>query len=536
MSRVGSASIDEKGRTKGGRAGDQTNKEVYIRPFYIHSKKWSYMLRPIDKNVANKIADSCEKGCNNPHLGYDQNQRLTLRTQAKLCGMNLDLINTDCECDCSSFVAVCCECAGIPVPYPNGNAITTSNMKTYLMNTGYFDLYTEEEYLNSDKLLRRGDILVSIGSHTIIVLDNGVCADISKKDNQTMNETIKAVDLSRYNIVTNYKALALDVKYAIIRCGYRGSTNGVLTVDDAFNKHIENCIANGVSVGVYFYDQSINEDEAKEQADWVMEIIKPYSVSLPVYIDSEATKTHTGRADNISKEQRTKNVLTFYNRIQELGHTAGIYASDSWFKSMLDYDKIKDCHIWCARYSTQKPTISHYDIWQYDSEQFIWGQNPIDVNWIYNLPSGIQKTQNGANTSEIKGNNKNTYNYEICNTVKVSDFLNIRIQPLSNAPIVGKLYNNNQVEIYGYVKDWYMISSKMDKWVSSKYINTKIGKTTANLNYRENAGTQCASLGLYEKGTKIKLLAKKLCQDGYWYLCLDDKERFGWCNGKYISI
>lgn len=532
MSKIGHASINELGKTSGGKAGDNNTREVCFST--LPKKNWSFVLRAKDKDIAEKIAKYCEDGCRNDHIGYSQPHRMTLRTQAKLVGMDLSRIKTDCECDCSSFVSVCCECAGIPIPYASNNAPTTSTLKSSFMNTGYFDLLTDNKYLQNDKYLKRGDIINAIGSHVVIILEDGICADISQLEKI---QPIKAIDLSKYNTITNYIALAKDVKHAIIRVGYRSSSNGVLTVDDLFNRHIENCIANGVQVGIYFYDQSINEAEAKEQAEWVINMIKPYTISLPVYIDSEAMPNHTGRADNISKEQRTKNVIAFCNRILELGYTTGIYASDSWFKSMLDYDKIKNYHIWCARYSVNKPTISHYDIWQYGSEQFVWALKPIDVNWIYKLPTKVQKPQNGANTSEIKGNEKKvSYDYEISNIVKVSDYLNIRMQPISYSPVVGKLYNGDKIDIHGYVKDWYMISPKMDKWVSDKYIITKTGKTTSNLNYRENVGTNSVALGMYEKGTAIKLLNKKICQNEYWYLCVDDKERFGWCSGKYISI
>lgn len=523
MAQIGHSSIDERGKISGGVAGDQTKKEVCTTSWY--KKSWSYVLRAKDKNIAEAMAVACEKGCANNHIGYDQGQRNTLRTQAKLCGMDLSRIVTDCECDCSSFMSVCAECAGIPIPYTSNNAPTTSTMKTAFMNTGFFDLLSDEKYLTSDKYLKRGDIIVAIGSHTVMVLSDGELADISQKVNQ---QIIKAIDLSKYNTVTDYKIMAQQIKYVIIRAGYRSSSNGQIVEDDLFKKHIENCIANKMNIGVYFYDQSISEKEAIEQAEWVINKIKPYNVTLPVYIDSEAMRNHDGRADNISKEQRTKNILAFCNKIQDLGHSVGVYASDSWFKSMLEFDKIKNFNIWCARYSTQKPTISKYDIWQYGSEQFIWGQKPIDVNYIYNLPASNQKVENGANKTEMKG-------IEICNKVKVSDYLNIRLQPLNNATIVGKLYNNNQIQIFGYVKDWYMISTNMDKWVSSKYIITNTGKTTANLNYREGAGKNNKSLGIYEKGTIIKLLNRVIVDGEYWYLCLDNKDRFGWCSGKYIS-
>ena len=528
MARIGHASIGSGGKARGDKAGDNNGREVCFSTW--NKRNWSYVLRAKDKNIAEKIAQNCEAGCLNDKIGYDMNQRNSLRTQAKLCGMNLALIKTDCECDCSSFMSVCCECAGIPIPYINGNAPTTSNMKTQFCNTGYFDLLTDEKYLNSEKYLKRGDILVAVGEHTIMLLEDGILADISQISTQ-QNILIKAVDISQYNIITDYKVMANEIQYVGIRVGYRGSTTGTITEDKLFKTHIENCIKNNIkNIFCYFYDQSINELEAVEQANWVVEKIKGYNITLPIYIDSEASHNHTGRADNISKQQRTKNLLAFCNRIQELGYVAGVYASNSWFKSMVEFDKLKYFNIWCARYSTQKPDISKYDIWQYGSEQFIWGQKPIDVNWIYTLSSNPQKTENGANTNEIKGS------INIDNRVKVSDYLNIRNQPLINSPIVGKLYNNNQVSIFGYVHDWYMISTNMDKWVNSKYVTTKTGVTTANLNFREGVGTNNKSLGIYEKGLKVKVLNKATDSKGdIWYLCLDNTDRFGWCSGKYVK-
>ena len=522
MAKIGHSSLDENRKTKGGKAGDQTGREVTTGSWY--AKNWSYVLRAKDKNIAERMAKACEDGCANNVIGYDQGQRNTLRTQAKLCGMNLALIKTDCECDCSSFMSVCAECAGIPIPYTGGNAPTTSTMKSAFLNTGYFDLLTDKKYLDSDKYLKRGDVLVAVGQHTVMILEDGVMADISKIETPSQ---IKAVDISQFNIVTDYKKMANEISYVIIRVGRRGSSDGNIVEDTSFQKHITNCISSGISnIGVYFYDQSISEQEAIEQADWVINKIKPYNINLPIYIDSEAVRNHDGRADNIPKDQRTKNIIAFCNRIQELGKIAGVYASDSWFKSMLNFDQIKNYNIWCARYSTQKPTISKYDIWQYGSEQFIWGQKPIDVNWIYTLSSNTQKTQNTPSTCAIKGIN---------NIVKVTDFLNIRNQPLSNAPIVGKLYLNDKVDIYGYVHDWYMISQTMDKWVSAKYVFTNTGKTTSNLNYRVGAGTNSKSLGIYPKGTIVKLLNKTECNGETWYLCLDSQDRFGWCSGKYIE-
>lgn len=171
MIRIAHASIDENGKAKGGKSGDQTGKEVCIRSYY--SKPWDFVLRPNSQTVAEKIADQAEKGCLNPCIGYDQNQRNTLRGQAVLANYDLSKVKTDCETDCSAFVSVCVECAGIKVPYNGSNAPTTRTLKTALLSTGQFECLTDSKYRTSSDYLKRGDILVKEGSHTAIVLDNG---------------------------------------------------------------------------------------------------------------------------------------------------------------------------------------------------------------------------------------------------------------------------------------------------------------------------------------------------------------------------
>ena len=341
MVRIGHASLNELGHTTGGQKGDQKN-EVCIRSWY--NKPWSYLLRPKDSNKAEIMATNCEIICNNPACGYDQSTRNSLHQEAIKTNFDFTKIGL-CNCDCSSFMSVCAESANIAIPYNYGNAPTTSTMRNAFKSTGEFDVYTDPIYLNNDNFLKRGDILVKEGSHTVMVLEDGIFANKT-----TINSPIKAVDVSKYNIINDYSILAQQINYIIIRVGYRASATGIITEDDLFKKHIESCIKNGIqNIGIYFYDQSLNEKEAIEQADWVVGKIKSYKINMPIYIDSEYSnsKTHNGRADNINKIQRTKNIIAFCNRIQEFGFQAGVYASNSWYKSMLNFDEIKQFNIWC---------------------------------------------------------------------------------------------------------------------------------------------------------------------------------------------
>lgn len=176
MGKIGHASCDENKKAKGGKAGDQTGKEVCIREWY--SKPWNAVLRAKNDRIATAMASCCEFLCNCDLVGYDQLQRNSLRAELKKIGWMLPTLKTPCETDCSAFMSVCAEYAGVPIDaqYFNGNAPVTSNMIIKFFNTGMFDVLTDELYLKSDKYLRRGDILVGKG-HTAMALTDGSNSD-----------------------------------------------------------------------------------------------------------------------------------------------------------------------------------------------------------------------------------------------------------------------------------------------------------------------------------------------------------------------
>lgn len=163
---IGHASIDERGRARGGAAGDQTGREVCTRAWY--NKPWTVVLRPKNAAVAEKMAKAMEAACANNNIGYDQSQRTTLFAQAQANGWNIAAIKTKCETDCSALIAVCVNAAGVTV----SKDIYTGNEKQALINTGQFTAYTGRDYIASDAKLKRGDVLLGSG-HTAMVLSNG---------------------------------------------------------------------------------------------------------------------------------------------------------------------------------------------------------------------------------------------------------------------------------------------------------------------------------------------------------------------------
>ena len=174
--RIGHASIDENGKASGGAAGDQTGKEVVTRNWY--NKPWNVLLRPKSVTVAELSARACEAACANPNIGYDQGGRNTLYAKAKAADFDLSAVGA-CECDCSSLMHVCAIAGGANLEY-GSNGYTTRTMVSAFVKSGDYEKFTDSKYLESDKYLKRGDILVKEGSHTVMVLENGSAAEVTE--------------------------------------------------------------------------------------------------------------------------------------------------------------------------------------------------------------------------------------------------------------------------------------------------------------------------------------------------------------------
>ena len=168
--RVGSARIDERGKAYGGKAGDQTGRELSTQKWYLHRKGWR-VFRAKSRDAALKIAADMEAACGNSHIGYDQWQRNTLYKAAEPLGFDCGRVRTDCETDCSALVRVCCAYAGI-MGLPSD--FRTGNMPQNLLATGAFVELRGTKYTDQSAYLGRGDILVTrTNGHTVVVLDDG---------------------------------------------------------------------------------------------------------------------------------------------------------------------------------------------------------------------------------------------------------------------------------------------------------------------------------------------------------------------------
>lgn len=192
----------------------------------------------------------------------------------------------------------------------------------------------------------------------------------------------KGIDVSSHQGKIDWNLVAQDgVEFAIIRVGFRGyGSEGTLKVDEQFENNIKGATAAGIKVGVYFFSQAINEAELLEEANLVLEQIRPYKLDCPVVYDVERTSSD-GRMNKISVEERTNLTKLFCQTIESAGYEPMIYHNTEMGALMIDVAQLDDYDKWYASYSDKMFYPYEYKIWQYSDKGKIQGiKTDVDLN------------------------------------------------------------------------------------------------------------------------------------------------------------
>ncbi len=192
------------------------------------------------------------------------------------------------------------------------------------------------------------------------------------------------IDVSKWNGEIDWEVVKAEgVDFAIIRCGYRGSSSGWLIEDPYFYKNLTGAKKAGIKVGVYFFTQATDLVEAVEEASMVVSLIGDTAIDYPVFIDTEGAGGN-GRADGLDPGTRTAVVNAFCQTIQNAGLDAGVYASRNWYLNNLVLEEMDAPNIWLAEYRQTPEYEGRYDMWQYTSSGAVGGiEGRVDLNVSY---------------------------------------------------------------------------------------------------------------------------------------------------------
>lgn len=201
------------------------------------------------------------------------------------------------------------------------------------------------------------------------------------------------VDVSSHQGEIDWKKAAADgIQFAIIRIGYRGYTEGEIRPDDCFIRNIEGAREAGLDVGVYFFSQALTQEEAIEEAEFVLECLDGDTLEYPVFFDWEDIQADA-RTDEMEMLTLTACADAFCRTIEEAGYRAGIYFNQRFGYQELNLLSLRKYQFWLAEYNPAPTFTYDFEIWQYSCEGSVDGiGTPVDLNMSFDVPKN-RKTQ-----------------------------------------------------------------------------------------------------------------------------------------------
>ena len=206
----------------------------------------------------------------------------------------------------------------------------------------------------------------------------------NKKDNKkTEKRQLKGIDVSKWNGRIDWKKVKkAGIDFCIIRTGYSK------TVDYKFKYNIEEAIDNGLQIGVYHFSYATTNAKAKEEAEFCLELIKPYKkyITLGVWFDYEYDSVSYSRKYGVypTKESVTSLAETFCSIVEKNGYSTGIYTNLDFSSNYFTKEVLNKYPAWVACWQSKMTYKDDFVMWQYTDSGRVDGINGIvDMNWYF---------------------------------------------------------------------------------------------------------------------------------------------------------
>ena len=203
------------------------------------------------------------------------------------------------------------------------------------------------------------------------------------------------VDVSEFQGLIDWQQVKdAGAGFAILRLGWRGSTEGGLNLDTTFQQNYEGAAAAGLPVGVYFFSQAVTEEEAREEAAFVLDALEGKTITYPVVFDweppipSDSLPAQDLRAYGMDGDQVSRFALAFCEKVAEAGYTPCVYTNKTMAYGFFDLELLGDYPLWYAEYQPAPSLYYHFDLWQYTDSAAVPGiPGEADVNICF-VPYG----------------------------------------------------------------------------------------------------------------------------------------------------
>lgn len=173
------------------------------------------------------------------------------------------------------------------------------------------------------------------------------------------------------------------MEFAMIRLGYRGTTQGGLGEDSYAKINYKNAAAAGLQVGGYFFSQAVTPEEAVEEAEFVLEMVKDWDIRMPIVYDWEYGGADS-RTANIDARTLTDCTLAFCQTIEKAGYEAMIYFNEDQSHKDMHLEELTNYRFWLAQYGEMLDYPYQVDMWQYTCTGSVPGiEGNVDINLLF---------------------------------------------------------------------------------------------------------------------------------------------------------
>ena len=207
------------------------------------------------------------------------------------------------------------------------------------------------------------------------------------KDKYLTDNTEVGLDISRWQgdlSVENFEQIKeAGATFIMMRIGVSNKPDEELAMDSKYKNNIKNAKEAGLKVGVYLYTAAINEDMAKEAANFVIKCLDGETLDFPIVFDWENWSKF--RSYQISIHDLNNVFLTFDKELQKHNLSSMLYSSKYYLQIMWE-NRIKDNYpVWLAHYNENGTDYTgKYTMWQLCSDGRIAGINgDVDINVLY---------------------------------------------------------------------------------------------------------------------------------------------------------
>ena len=211
---------------------------------------------------------------------------------------------------------------------------------------------------------------------------------------------VHGIDVSEHQDDINWKKVkSSEADFVFIRAGYRKGETGELVEDDEFEDNVKGATRAGIAAGAYFYSQALNEQEAVEEADFLIDIVDRYEIDMPLVIDFELLDG--GRLQKAVEEGELPVaslyhdiVIAFCDRVEEAGYESAVYANYDMLTNYMDSSILDDYEtIWAAQYGGVCQVKGDYMYWQCAEDAKVGGiDEPVDHDIWYIEPGKVYST------------------------------------------------------------------------------------------------------------------------------------------------